>query len=606
MSAHPNAHIRTNEGLRARRPRLHYALAAPTAGLLAIGALAFGAPAASAAPGDESRAAARFLSGSVLDGTDLDEIAALQGVRAVNHGSPKPVTDTNDLNVSVLGNTVVDVPGGVTVPLADLVSVGAANQYAQASDEGVSRSASGAVSDAGVVDTSGGAMFPSDMRLDLAPLLQDPLTTVVDELVVSLQAVTGVAALDAAADGSPAITCDKLSSPEHCRDYQIAGGRLTIGAPALATLTGALTGAGGLAGQLDAAVADLAGPSGALAAAVSQLNTSLGALTGGPGLTATVTSDVDGAVAAVVDRPLVDADGVVTIDLASGTITVDLDKLMRANTGKGLNDLAPNTEILSAAVIADLAERIGDLLDSAAQNVLSAARTALDAATIKISGALCAPGSSGPTCSSGVGPVDAGSGLLVNVSGSVATVLDGTATTDVILKTAGTSTALPAGDVLEAVAAPVDAALFGTSGALSSLTTAVNTAVAGVLDALAPLFDALPGLVSLRANVQEAGPTEGSYREVAVRARVGAALTGGEGLLRLDLGRAEVGANLLGTATPGTATPVAGPPPAPTVAGPTLPNVGAGAHDGWLVGLGSLLLASGAALIGRDRRRAHA
>ncbi|MGN6130302.1 MAG: choice-of-anchor G family protein, partial [Nocardioidaceae bacterium] len=343
----------------ARRRTATRAAAGTTAALLTIGLGLAGTPAANAATGDESRAAARFVSGS-LGGQDLDTVAAVKGVEAVNKGSKTPVTATNDLDVTVLDTIPVKVPGGITVPLGDVVRLGAVNQYAQAADAGVSRAAAGAVSDAGVVDTTGGTAFPADATVSLKPLLQAPLTSVVDDVSLQLQAITGVAALDAAKDKAPATTCTDLSAPTNCRDYQVAGGRLAMSAPALKSLVAALTGANGVVGKLDGTVNALTGTNGALTTALQSGRTSLlgssalssllktllpSDFSGGTGLSVAVDSDLDGAVNKVLDTKL--SDGVVTIDLKAGMITVDLDKLLRASTGHGLNDLAPNTEVLS-------------------------------------------------------------------------------------------------------------------------------------------------------------------------------------------------------------------------------------------------------------------
>lgn len=588
----------------ARRRTATRAAAGTTAALLTIGLGLAGTPAANAATGDESRAAARFVSGS-LGGQDLDTVAAVKGVEAVNKGSKTPVTATNDLDVTVLNTIPVKVPGGITVPLGDVVRLGAVNQYAQAADAGVSRAAAGAVSDAGVVDTTGGTAFPADATVSLKPLLQAPLTSVVDDVSLQLQAITGVAALDAAKDKAPATTCTDLSAPTNCRDYQVAGGRLAMSAPALKSLVAALTGANGVVGKLDGTVNALTGTNGALTTALQSGRTSLlgsSALSsllktllpsdfnGGTGLSVAVDSDLDGAVNKVLDTKL--SDGVVTIDLKAGMITVDLDKLLRASTGHGLNDLAPNTEVLSAKVLSDLTKRVGDLLTPLAGSVNTALTSALGAATVTVGGSLCATGS-GATCSTGT--PDLGSGLIVDVHTTLAALLNGTATGKVTFKSTSGSQTLDASTLLTPLSAAVKP-LFATSGPLTTATTAVSAAVAGLVDQLGPVFTALNGLASLKANVQEAGATEGSYREVALRLVLGAAA--GTPLASVDLGRAEVGPNVLGVATPTTGGPTTTPA---TPTGGVLPNTGADTRSTVLGGLGLLLVAAGSLLMRRRR-----
>lgn len=589
----------------ARRRTVTRTAAGTTAVLLTIGLGLAGTPAANAAGGDESRAAARFVSGSI-GGQNLDNVAAVKGVEAVNKGSKTPVTATNDLDVTVLNAIPVKAPGGITVPLGDIVRLGAVNQYAQAADAGVSRAAAGAVSDAGVVDTTGGSAFPAEATVSLTPLLQAPLTSVVDDVSLRLQAITGVAALDAVRDKAPSAACTDLSDPADCRDYQITGGRLAMSAPALKTLVAALTGANGIAGQLDSTVNALTGTNGALTTALQSGRTSLlgslplsgllGNLTpadfdGGTGLSVTVTSDVDGAVGKVLATKL--SDGVVTIDLAAGTITVDLDKLLRASTGHGLNDLAPNTEVLSAKVISDLTKRIGDLLTPLADSVNTALTSALGAATVTVGGSLCAVGT-GATCSTGT--PDLGAGVIVDIDTTLAALLNGTATGKVTFKSTAGSQALDAGTLLTPLSAAVKP-LFSASGVLATATTAVSAAVGDLVDQLGPVLTALHGLVSLKANVQEAGATEGSYREVALRLVLGAAA--GTPLASVDLGKAEVGPNVLGVATPTTSEQPTATPTTP--AGGVLPDTGADTRSAVLGGLGLLLVAAGSLLMRRRR-----
>ncbi len=427
-----------------RRHRARRVAAGSTAAMLAVGLGLATAPAANAtttnSTENESHAAARFLSGTI-GGTDLDTVVAVKGVRADNKGSKDPVTATNDLDITALSAIPLKVPGGLTVPLGDVVKLGAVNQYAQAADKGVSRAAAGAVSDAGIIDTTGGSAFPADATLSLTPLLQAPLTSVVDDVTVQLQAITGVAAADASAKSAPAKRCADITDPKNCRDYQIAGGRLNLSAPALGTLVTALNGA---TTQLDTAVNGLTGSNGALTTALgdgqdallssSALSTLLAPLhlqasdfTGGTGLTVSVNSDLTGALDGILASKL--SDGVVTIDLKAGTITVDLDKLMRASTGTGLGDLAPNTEILSSKVLSDVSKRVGVLLGSLADSVNTELTSALGAVQVSIGGSLCAIGT-GPDCSNAV----AGTGLIVNVSGTLASLLNNQATAKVTFK----------------------------------------------------------------------------------------------------------------------------------------------------------------------------
>jgi hypothetical protein len=102
--------------------------------------------------GDFSRSAARFLSGEILN-VDLDNVAELAGVEAINDGEDETVFDANPLNLEVLNTIEIDIPGGLQVPLSDFVELGAVNQWAAADPGAESHAATGAVADNGGVGT---------------------------------------------------------------------------------------------------------------------------------------------------------------------------------------------------------------------------------------------------------------------------------------------------------------------------------------------------------------------------------------------------------------------------------------------------------------------
>ena len=195
-------------------------LAAGIAPVFAVGAWL--TPAA-AAPGDESRAGARFLDGTVL-GTDLDEIAELAGVDVENLGDPEPVTEVNPLDVTVLDSINIDIPGGLQLPLSDIIELGAANQWATAEDGGVSHAATGAVADNGGIGTDTEGDFPSNATFDLTDLLGDGLTDLIADVELELGAVSSEAHLR---------PTDDDDDFEVTRDYEIAGGQLVITVPIL-------------------------------------------------------------------------------------------------------------------------------------------------------------------------------------------------------------------------------------------------------------------------------------------------------------------------------------------------------------------------------------
>ncbi|WP_162605947.1 choice-of-anchor G family protein [Jiangella aurantiaca] len=185
---------------------------------------------AAAAEGDESRAGARFLDGTVL-GTDLDEIAELAGVEVENLGDPEAVTEANPLDVTLLDSINVTLEGGVQLPLSDIIKLGAVNQWATAEDGATSHAATGAVADNGAIGTGVDAGFPANATFDLTDLLGEGLTDTIADVELELGAVSSEAHLEPSGDEF-----------EVARDYEIAGGELRVTVPLL--------------GQLDASLGD--------------------------------------------------------------------------------------------------------------------------------------------------------------------------------------------------------------------------------------------------------------------------------------------------------------------------------------------------------------
>jgi hypothetical protein len=480
-----------------------------------------------AAPGDESRSSARFLTGSLLlGGTPLDDVVALQGVATANDGEQAaPVTSTGSVDLTALNALTVSVPGGVTVPLSGFLSLGAVNQFSQSNSDGSSRAATGAVSDGGVVDTTGAGAYPANASLNLQGLLGPTVTGVVGDLDVALGAITSEVSLT----GDGTVT----------RDYSVAGGTVSLQLPAITGLQTALTGDGGVASTVDAAVATLAGPDGLLAGALATLDDALAPIVGAPGLNVTVTADVDQALETLLDTPV--GDGVVTVNLRTGAVSADLNALLADTTGRGLNNLLVGEEVLSGPVLTNLINRVGSVLETVPQLVTTALTTALDAAVLDMSGTVCVVGT-GETCTTD--GVDAGTGITIAIEDqTLADVVDGTATAPVTLKVAGLEIPVLPGTLLGVLATPITDALLGPDGVVNTVVPTVTDAVDGVVTALDPAVGLLTGLVSLRGNVQpDNGPV---YSQEAFVLTVGDVLGDG-GVSTLVLARAEAGPNALG------------------------------------------------------------
>lgn len=541
--------------------------------------------------GYTARSTSRFLGGT-LAGQDLDGVAAVRGLdvtktgtvgAAVSPATAPEITRTettaaygNPLDVGVLGDVLgLDLTGlGVGLPAG---SAGAVNQVATSVATGRSVAASGLVSDSGGVLVTGttpsealpgpatldlGRALPvltgvsdvglevgavgSSAQLDGCDLLEDEVWGGVDGPTVrpAALAATGTTVARAAADGGATVT----------RDYGIASLDLRIDSPLVASLTASVD---GTVRTLDSTVTALAGRDGLVSRAVQQ--NIVGALTNGLGLgrvTGTVT--LDGVVPRTALAPLLTepvTDGTVTVDLAAGSVRVDLARLL-GDGASGLNDLPPNTEIvLDAVLVQQLTARLGALLDAWTQRVTAAVTAVVEGLRLRValdvdldllgiplvqlnvrldSGVRAAlDGRGGLTV--GTTLLGTGLGLLTGVVGALVS---------------GLVRGLPA-----VVASTLSSQLGPLAGSLGRTLAAVTTPVVA---AAAAVLDRLPGLLSVRVNVQRDVPGSrdgriartGAYTVSALRIGV-LDSRGGAALAAVDLASSTVGPNTVDLGAPG-------------------------------------------------------
>lgn len=480
-----------------------------TLSMIGIG-LAPGAVGAGATTVSQTHASSTFLSGTL---GSLPE-----GAVATNDGGVRDVTTHKPL---------------LATPVNALLRAGVANQIAFAGTDGVARALTGAVDD-------GDGVAPADLTLSLDSVVGGtPLERVLENLTVTLGALSSAAAVDATQTKAIGSTCADSSRPVHCRDYDIAGGSLTFKSPLVGDLVTQVLGS--LKPVTDA-VNGLSGPDGRLARELQGLS----AITQPLGvadldITAKVTlDDLDQAVRDALRDPL--SDGVVSIDLTTGEISVDLDELVTAATGKALNNQAPNTEVLSKAVIDALTGRLAALLGTVPGKVLDVVTTAVNAAKVDISANVCVVGiGTAPDCRIEVPllPSTPGSGIALKISGTIAELLDdgGSATLD--LRVLGIP--VPTVDVDDVLGQITPLLRAVTDTVDNDLAGALAPIISGVTSGLAPALDALPQLLSLKVNVQERGDLEGlrSY----VQSAVAISVAGGR-VLDVDIARSEVSARL--------------------------------------------------------------
>ncbi|QYH34528.1 choice-of-anchor G family protein [Salinibacterium sp. M195] len=582
------------------------------------------APAAASA--DETNGAsyayAEFLSGDVL-GTDLGNVAALGQVVATNNGSQSLQVHRDPLTVDALGATVLNQPGGLQLPLVDVVDAGVVNQYAQADKNGESFASTGAIHDDGGIGVGSVASGPAgDLTLDLDSLLANEFASVLTDLKLDLEAVA------ARADGNMTAASG---------DYTLADATLSFSSPAISQLTSKVTTAlNGVNGQL----LNLGGDDGVLGNSIDGiLDPVLGVVGSSADVKVVIDADLQNAVSTLLTGKY--GQGAVSFNLETGAVIVDLEALM----GGELNDLPPNTELLTDAVINQIlngiTETVADLADDIVERVELSLRDAHVEVSAKLNlltaqdpvqstvcrdiqipiigdilnGDVIGGGTSGGGLVGGLlggltgGLTGGGSGGLtgvtqgiigyttdtvcdlvstvlpdlrstvdVSIIGNVDDLIDGSAVSakaNISLLGGTVKTGLNVNTMIGSLGKSLNTSLFSNGGVVTSLVNSLNTglvnpAVTGLLGE-SSVATVLHDLVSIKVNVQEQWTSTGAvtgnmFSETAVRVTVGgglssSSLSSGSGILNGALGRATAAPSFAstGVATLNVARAVVGP-----------------------------------------------
>lgn len=460
-----------------------------------------------AADGTVARADSHLLGGTLL-GSDLSAVAALGGATAEGTGTGPAVVASDPLSVSALSTINADLGGSLMFDLA--ADAGALHQYAQASADGVSLAATGAVTDEGAIaltDPSGAGAAPRFATFALGDVLDalvDGSGTGISQLsdvAVTIGALASVAELDGCAadwDDSVAAALD--------RAYAIAGLGAALESPLVTAADSALV--GGLP-NVESSVEAVAGDSGLTAAigaaTVSALSSTLsGFLVGTPAVSLALDVDLSGIIDAV-GREIADPGGIAAIDLETGTVTVDLERLLGPayEHSVGLNGLAPNTQLLlNADAIAALSSALADAATAWLADLSTAVGAAVDVLTVDLQVTVPISVVVAPV------PIVLPSGTTVPVGSVVVSASDvslasleaGTAPISVTTALTPPSCSGLVGSTICAVVNPL----------LTGLTTAVGSLVLnGILGPvvgglIADVLDPVPGLEALVATVSSA------------------------------------------------------------------------------------------------------
>jgi hypothetical protein len=525
-----------------------------------------------------SRATGRFLTGSV-GGASLDGVAALDGIVVSNNAtiaSAVPVASSSlgsDAYLSPLTASAINgaVSTGIGATLPVTWPVGAYAQYGQAHATGVSTGSSGAITNSGAIDTAsmtaGTAPSVGSISISSLPLLgSSPLGS-----ATNLDLTIGAVASTATVDGCPVAWSGDAAAIT--RGYRVSALALTYTDPTIASVFGAT---GSIAADLSSLQTQVSGAFGTLlttgtaeasinATSVTALGTNVGGVLSGVsggtltiGTTGTATTQVSmdlSAATALIGGTLTDSATGVSINLATGAVTVDL-----ATLSGGLNGRSPNTNVLTSAQMTTVSSTVSTLMTARLAAINTAVNSAILGATVTVS-------LDQPVAVRII--VNLGNVLNVHVgySGTISQFLAGTQTISGPTVTSSLAAAdglvSPLLSALTASASTMNGLTASVAGAVATnaytpentsataLSTAATTALDSLTSATSTLLNSLDDIIGIRLNAQPdasgggAAPWTLQTDEYAVSALAITVLNApsGASLLGLYFGSASAGQN---------------------------------------------------------------
>jgi len=347
------------------------------AGTLVSSLFIFQAGIAAAADTDVSEARGQVISSDLLGLDLLDAATSEAGVPS------NPGTHYEPLNVDALGAVGIQLPGiglpllndGTNNGLLDLGSAGALHSFAQATTPTAAKASAGLVGPDGAIDVNaGGGGNAGNAQVHLTPLLdQLQVSGLTNEIINKLDLEIGALASTAT-----------LSKGAATSDYTVADLKAEISSPLVGNLSKDLgVVVNGVGTTLNGAVGDNGAISSALEKVLNtQVNLLVAKLDLGPskfsiGNLDTALKDINDG---LLKSTITDENGVVALNLANGTVTVDLEKAMVG----GLNGQPANTEVINDATLQRVTDGLSDALGSLTQQLSTALTKAINGATLTL------------------------------------------------------------------------------------------------------------------------------------------------------------------------------------------------------------------------------
>ena len=481
---------------RARPSALKRWTGAATATAVAVGLALTGSAPAYADDGEHrSHAQGQLIN---LDALGID---AATGGSAEQHFLDYPgEPSVGTVDAQLLDQLINLNAGGISLPiLPDGLQAGAVSSFAHTPEPDMASASAGAVASNGAIDVSG---------VEPYGYATVELNDALGQLGLDTDGVVDALALELGALASRA----EASGGDLDSEYVVAGARLTMDSPLVGNVFTLLNDS---VADLDGTVNGLIGDSGPIQQSLDGISidpvdvnlAGLSALSvdlGSPELNASVgLSDV---VDGVLGEPLISESGLVTIDLSTGQLFIDLAQLH----GGDLNNLDANTTLLSSSEIEQVTQEVTTLLGLAADQVTDAVNTAIETTEVTLTltpdvsaaGGLIS-GDIGITIDTTIAELLAGGDAI----GEGAVDITGGLEIDLGL----VQVPVPLGDLLDGLLGPIlNELLPAISGPFvneleglgSSVGTTIDEALSPVLAGLEPVLQALNQVVSLTVNAQ--------------------------------------------------------------------------------------------------------
>ncbi|SMY04753.1 hypothetical protein BSP239C_03954 [Brevibacterium sp. 239c] len=472
-------------------------VAAATALGLTVMVTAPGAAAIKQDPNEDAEALGQLVQSDILD----EQLVDAAGAYSSFPSNPKEAK--TPLNAEALNAIDLDLGDGVSLPvisqpggegLLKLGEAGALNAYGNAPSADSAKASAGAVGKDGALnldDVNNGDY--GNAEVDLTQVLgQAGLDGVTDSIVDELSLSLGAVASTAEANGSE----------DPSSEYVVADGVMTVSSPAVGGLSDSLNKiVDGAGGTLEDAIAK-EGLADKLGKAGIDLNTGVADISlGGEDTTVNIeTKDaLNGVVENLVNKKLEDEAGIVSIDLKSGDIKIDLAKVVKGENGEDLNGLDPNTQVLTSETIGKITDAVADALGALSGKFNDTVKDALNDVRVEVSLPAKATAAGIPAADGKV-DIDTTLGQLAG-SGEG----DPKITTD--LKLAG----IDIGTLLNAITDPLLKQLLAVTepiigGVLDSTADSVSGGLTDIVDpilsGLDPVFEGLNKIVDLTINEQ--------------------------------------------------------------------------------------------------------